>query len=617
MINMQAFYSAKIELKMKTSTAIFCLLCFLCYLLPFSLFSYSSSALIINEIMADPIADETLNEWIELYNDEDKEINVSNWIIGDDKDNDTIGGGLYDKEGTIIPPFGYAILTDDATRAYNNFNVSNEAVRLYVDDSSIGNGLSNDGEIFYLYDANLNLIDAKSYNKTTEGLSWAYINGTLMKSAPSPGFSNNGSILSNQNCDYAVDFILAKSIFDNSSDFSFQAIVSNIKGQKTNFTSGGKIDDFNGKIMQEYKFFTDEEITSKRTSSKYSPNLEEGKSYILSSNLTVQCNELNFENNFDIEIITIKGKPLENNSFLKIAQVYDLGNDEEAKFGDTIRIKLSAYKGNTNKESVSVWIEDEKNKISKESRASLFFKYTNYSIVIPVQIKPNCDEKFDNGEYSIIAEGLGIKDEEDIDISGLTSAMCDKKEDEKDNSPSKKFDFNLIDFNEEIELGKEFKTNVMLNNNGDEKIPIKIWSYAYRGSKSYSGEREANKKEFELNPKSIQTIELRNIVENAEPGAYKFKVVINKNRQKTNNEIKKDIEIIGSRGVATSSKIKNPEAPKAGNAIIENSSNKITNNAALSNAIVYESNTEKAKNFIPIFLIILSVIFNVILIWRR
>ncbi|MEK6948745.1 MAG: lamin tail domain-containing protein, partial [Nanoarchaeota archaeon] len=433
--------------------------------------------------MADPIADETLNEWIELYNDEGKEINVSGWIIGDDNDNDTIEGGLYNKEGAIIGAFGYAILTDDATRVYDNFNTSNDAIRLYVDDSSIGgNGLSNDGETFYLYDDASNLIDAKSYNKTAEGLSWAHINGTLMKSSPSPGFSNNGSILSEQSCDYAVDFILAKSIFDNSSDFSFQAIVSNIKGRKTNFTSGGKIEDFNGKIMQEYRFFTEEEITTKRTSSKYSPNLEEGKSYILSSNLTVWCNDSNSENNFDIEIITIKGKPLENNSFLKIAQVYDLGNDEEAKFGDTIRIKISAYKGNTNKESISVWIEDEKNKISKESRTSLFFKYTNYSITIPIQIKPNCDEKFDNGEYSIIAEGLGIKGEKEIDVSGLASAMCDKKEDKKDNKSLKKFDFKLIDFKEEIEIGREFKTDVLMNNNGDEKIPIKLWSYVYRGS---------------------------------------------------------------------------------------------------------------------------------------
>ena len=54
-----------------------------------------SNGMIINEIMADTIADESLNEWVELYNDQNVSVNVSNWIIGDDSDNDTIEGGLY------------------------------------------------------------------------------------------------------------------------------------------------------------------------------------------------------------------------------------------------------------------------------------------------------------------------------------------------------------------------------------------------------------------------------------------------------------------------------------------------------------------------------------------
>ena len=119
----------------------------LIFLLISIILTLNSEALIINEIMADTIADESLNEWIELYNDDAAEINVSGWIIGDDNDNDTIEGGLYNEEGTIIPAFGYAIITDEATRVYNNFNVSNNAVRLYIDDSSIGGyGLSNSGE---------------------------------------------------------------------------------------------------------------------------------------------------------------------------------------------------------------------------------------------------------------------------------------------------------------------------------------------------------------------------------------------------------------------------------------------------------------------------------------
>ena len=87
----------------------------------------------------------------------------------------------------------------------------------------------------------LNLIDKKTYNKTTEDLSWAYINDSLHKSSPSPGYVNDDSTIIEQGCDYAVEFILAKAIFDDASEFSFKVRASKIKGSKTNFTSRAKI----------------------------------------------------------------------------------------------------------------------------------------------------------------------------------------------------------------------------------------------------------------------------------------------------------------------------------------------------------------------------------------
>jgi len=114
--------------------------------------------------------------------------------------------------------------------------------------------LINSGETIYLYDNNGNLIDKKTYNKTTEDLSWAYLNNSLHKANPTPGFANDESLLSG--CDYAIEFILAKTVFDNSSEFSFKIRASKVSGQKTNFTSRGKIEDLNGKLIREYKPFT-------------------------------------------------------------------------------------------------------------------------------------------------------------------------------------------------------------------------------------------------------------------------------------------------------------------------------------------------------------------------
>ena len=585
-------------------------------ILVFIFLMQASNGLIINEIMADPVADETLNEWIELYNDQSASIDVSGWTIGDNKDNDTIEGGLYNKEGTIIKPLSFAIITDEATRIYNNFNVSSDAIRLYVDDAAIGNGLSNNGETIYLYDGNGNLIDKKTYNKTTEDLSWAYLNDSLHKSSPSPGYVNDDSTIIEQGCDYAVEFILAKAVFDDASEFSFKVRASKIKGSKTNFTSRAKIEDLNGKLIREYNPFTNQSITKQRTSTEYTPNLEEGKSYFMDSNITVQCNDTNAKNDFDARIITIKGKPLQEDSSIDIIKVYDLGKDKIAKFGQEIRIELNAYRGNTNKKSVSVWIEDNKGKkLSKQSKTNLHLKYTNYSLTLPVQIYPNCDEEFDDDDYIIKAKGLDYEEEEEIEIEDFTKSMCGAKiarsEPTKSKTfSSKKFNFDIRDFNDQVDVGNEFTTKITLNNNNNADMPIKLWSYVYRGPKSYSGEREGNKKEFVLKANSLQTVELRNIIDKAEPGDYKFKVILNKNNQKTNNEIIKDIII--------KDKLNKNKELESGKIINDNIENKITNNILMNNyGLVYESSTEKAKALVPLFLIIISIIINIILIWRR
>ena len=579
------------------------------YLLLFMLLLQTSNAIIINEIMADPFADETLNEWVELYNDGNAAVNVSNWYIGDNTGNDTIQGGLYNNEGTIIPAFGYAIITDDATRVYNNFNASNDAIRLYADDASIGNGLGNDGEAIYVYDKSYNLIDKKTYNETTEGLSWSYANNSLFKSNPTPGFANDESLLSG--CDYAVEIILAKTVFDNSSDFSFKMRASKISGSSTNFTLMAKIEGLDGRLIREYSPFTNEEITKQRTTTEFTPNLDEGKSYFMGSNVTVQCNDTNENNNFDERVITIKGKPLQEESSINIGNILDLGADKKAKFGQTIRVSMSTYKGNTNKKSVALWVESDKGKkLSKQSSASLEEKYTNYSFTMPVQIIPNCDNGFKDDEYILKADGLDDKDEEEIKIEGLTDSSCEEKLAES-KLASDKFGFEIKEFNKLLIVGKVFNTKILFDNNNNLDMPIKVWSYVYRGSKSYSGDREANKREFILKANSLQEVELENMVEHADAGAYKFKVVVNKNSQKTNDDVAMDI-LIAEEELSTSENVNLKSEPGKSNGNMATA-----NNVLMPHGLVYESTTEKAKNLIPVFLIALSVLLNIILIWKR
>ena len=573
--------------------------------------------LIINEIMADPISDESLNEWIELYNGADHEINLSNYLIGDDQDNDTLEGGLYNQEGTIIPAYGYAIITDEATRVYNNFNVSNYAIRLYTDDSSIGGyGLSNEGDTIYLYDKNDNLIDKSAYKKTSEDLSWAFINSTWLKAEPTPGYNNNGTFFTDtsQGCDFQIEIILANTLFDNPDNFTFKIRASKAKGTTANITARASIQDLYGITIKEYKPFTNKPITRQGTSSGYTPNLKEGTSYIINANLTASCNDSNPENNFDSRLITIKGQTLETSSNIVIGNIYDLGSDKIAKFGQIIRLKLDIYKGDTTKNSIAVWVEDRKgNKLSKQSKTNAYKKYEDYSLTLPIQIEPNCDEEFRNGDYYIIAKGLDLEESEKIKIEDLTSSLCKTKTITASTSSSKQFGYELLEMPDKIE--NTLQTKVKLTNNDNVDSKIKIWSYVYRGSKCYSGEREENKKEILLTGRTSEIISMENHLIDAEPGEYKYKIVINKDNQKTNKEITGEIEIE-----------EKPAVKKEQEVITEKSIKDLDESQITTNTIyklkiqpktVYESVNEKIKKLTFVFLISLSVFLNIVLFWKR
>ncbi len=190
--------------------------------------------------------------------------------------------------------------------------------------------------------------------------------------------------------------------------------------------------------------------------------------------------------------------------------------------------------------------------------------------------------------------------------------MCEVNIVKEKKSSLKNFEFELMDFNNNIEAGKEFNTRVMLDNNNNKDINIKLWSYAYRGSKSYSGEREDNMKEFVLERNSMEIVELSNMVEKADPGNYKLKVLINKDNQKTNNQITKDIVV--NNKIKNNPDSSNNEIKKT---ITEENIVEENKNTILNYGIVYESSTEKAKNLIPVFLIALSVLLNIVLICRR
>lgn len=569
----------------------------------------SKANILISEIMPNPIADENLNEWVEIFNNGTENINVNGWIIGDEKNNDTIEGPFFNKEGAILPPFGYAIITSDATRVYNNFNVSQQSVRLYVDSNTIGNGLSNDGETIFLYDENKNLIDYLNYGKLPEGMSFALFNDTFIISENTLGY---GNLNSNTQCDYEIKFKLTEEVFNDSELFNFSVIAEKIKGDGTNLSVKVIINNLFEEQIKEYTPWTNDSIHTRLTSSTYKPELKEGQFYELIANLSVACTDSNIDNNLNKKIIKILGNNPVKESKVEIKSLKDLGSDNEAKFGQVISVEAIIYKGDTNKYSISAWIEDDKGKkVSKNSKVNVFEKFTEYTFTIPVQINPNCNERFKNDKYNVVLSGLDSQSTKKIEISGLDNSICNTltSSDKGNNANRVSFDYKIVEIPNVIKNGKKFDIVLRLDNNGDESMQIAAWSYVYRGKKHYS--KDDNKKKFILQPHSSDLILLKNLVENAESGNYKVKVFINKNRQKTNLEIVNDIVLKTENSMnrlTLNNQIKNNysmdnddnNAKKSGNTKIE----------------AWKSN-ESNENIAFFGLLLVSVFLNVILIWKR
>jgi len=103
------------------------------------LFSTVSYGLLISEVMYDPLENDNYNEWIEIYSDEN--INVENLTIC----NDTIS---ISTTNYSINNDSFFIIADSDTNISNNYNISNNTKIFLTEGKTLCNyGLSNSGEI--------------------------------------------------------------------------------------------------------------------------------------------------------------------------------------------------------------------------------------------------------------------------------------------------------------------------------------------------------------------------------------------------------------------------------------------------------------------------------------
>jgi hypothetical protein len=386
-------------------------------------------------------------------------------------------------------------------------------------------------------------------------------------------------------CDISIKLVTNKTIYNQSEPIKFQNIISN---ESFPFIIEYWAEDLFG------NFIKNKYNTTNTNQKSFIPSFE-GKelAVILKNRLYPLCNDSDISDNTAQQLVVVKGTEPKKESSIEILDVM-LGSDNKVKFGESFTVKLRIYKGDETKNQILSWMEDSV-KVSDTTSAMLYSKFTEYEITIPIQLKSDCKETYKNKAYTLVIEGLDIRKEQFINIEGHDTSLCSTKSSTSPNSDSTSdqpsFTYNIASIPDLVESNKEFQVQIELSNYETEPTKIELWSYVYRGSKSYSGDRESNKKIIEIPGRSSISVPLENKALDAEDGSYKLKVKIRKDDQKTEKELTQDITLYAGKPEVTKP-IQNTSMEKE---IIYNPLNK---------SLLYESTTYKAKKLVPYFLIL-------------
>ena len=555
--------------------------------------------------MYNPPGDDNNHEFIEIYFEE--LTNLTNWIIADTSSNDSL---------SLLQFFNssYALIVEE------DFDYAGVNASIYAAGATIWNGLNNDGtENIFLYYPNGTLAANVSYSDSLgadgDGNSLQLFEGSWRACSPTPGMQNNCGDGGNESNGGTSDFELSYpfSVYNNASNFSVSINFQNFSGiydikieiKNATTTLADIYDTQQGEWQYSYYYIEDVNITN--SSFIYSTTMRVTKNYEGQAKITIKLRNQSqtLEKSYNITIL--KGTETET-STCDACSLEILSAPSKANFGELIDVEIAAYRCDTAKYAIYLYIENEDGKkASSETTSHLEDKCTNYTLVLPLQIK-NCDG-LDEGNYVIVLEGLDTRAEKSIILEG----NCEESNENENESSESEGNYELVSFPEQVEVGEEFFLFVKLLNDENEKKTFTVWSYVYRGNKCYSckNNREENNISIAVNSHSSEIIELRNVVQEAEEGNYSIKIKILKEGRKTPYELKQSIKIktnkIGTKTSAQSNSVINET--KISNMSSSGSASLLTGK------VIYE--TALAKNIKIILLVVLAALILVFVLRQK
>lgn len=593
-------------------------------------FSDDYSVLLISEVLPNPYGDDDENkpdgEWVELYNSGDQTIDLRGLMLTDQdyenelyisdtkvlvnsssEDDSGSGASSYDPN-TVISPNSYKVIYRDGDSDFALNNNGYEEIKLYYDN---------------------NLIDEMTYSGSTEGMSWSLFDDNWYLTLPTPESENDYT----EGCDWMLDIYMENNIFQED-DFYFNLSAERIDGTSSNITIKGTIEDIYGEEIKYYSPWTDYEISS-YVNKQYTPNLGEGVYQITFWYEDLQCSDYDISNNEVHSLFAINPKYKINESSLSIEKVY-LGSDDTAEWGDQFTVKVNIYKGEETKYSIELWAEMGDETISKRTSFNIYEEYKNYTVTLPVQLIPNCDNGISDGTATLYLEGLDLEVTEEFDIEDIDEEVCtdyldyvDSTESDSDSSSSES-SYELIGYPETASPGETISLELQMLSD-DEEHDYKVWAYVYRGSKCYSCynstvEREDNLQEFGLDENELkQTTFLIKLDDKMDDGDYKIKVKINKDDQATNTELTENITISSSLSSGDEEIESSEEDLETySDGTDSDVSSSYTSLSSLSDEevdqfegiIVYESSSKKAQKLVP-YLMIFCVLLLIVVVFKE
>lgn len=567
--------------------------------------SFHDLTLAISEVMPNPWENDDWpapdGEWIELFNYGEREIYAGGLKITDtDGENElfiaesSIAGDIF------VLPGEYLVVYRDGDSDFSLNNNGYEEVHLVQEGE--------ESDI---------LIDFMSYTGTTEGMSWSNVEGEWYLTSPTPMEDNEYT----GECIWGLFIDTNNSIY-RQEDFSFGITVDRFAGLVDEITVRGQIEDEHGEIIRMYAPWSKVTVTSDRRE-QYSPNLPVGVYQVSFWFENPPCLDIDPAAYRVTKLIAISPSYQRFSPTIAINEL-SLGSDNSVKWGQQFTAKVTIYTGNVTRSTVEFWADKNGKIISPKTKVDAEEQFKEYSVAIPLQLIPNCDNDIGDGTAVLKAAGLGVSAQQEFQIKGVDKNICtdylDYVEEEEEKQKAK-LAYSITKVPTSVAPGNAFEVTAKIDNE-NKKHAFKIWAYVYRGNKCYScgeraDEKDTDAEEFTLDGKEEREIELLlKLDEEMEEGEYKMKVVFNKDNQKTNKEVVKSLYVL----IPTEKKEINYSLSAFG----EDAGEKTTSpsffrshrTGAASGIVVYESNAEKSKKLIPYLLLVAGVLMVVVR-WRN